>query len=167
MRKRRYLYVLLFAAPTFLLAVIASAMLLGAAAGALWLFVLGDNPWPAEADTLLTTVFVLGGAAFWIAQLSVAYAVGKREETKASLNKTHVLISVGATVALAAFIAVRMSGVGFGPRPDSLACADHCLTAGATGSGMPPRDSGDRTCSCYDAEGRVITSIQLQDIPNR
>ena len=106
-------------------------------------------------------------AAFWIAQLSVAYAVGKREETNASLNKTHVLISVGATVTLAALIALRISGVGFGDRPDSLVCADHCLAAGATGSGMPPRDSGDRTCSCYDAEGRVITSIQLQDIPSR
>ena len=82
MRKRRYLYVLLFAAPTFLLALIAGAMLLGASAGVLWLFVFGDDPWPSEADTLLTGVFVLGTAAFWIAQLSVAYAVGKREETK-------------------------------------------------------------------------------------
>jgi len=168
MRKRRYLYVLLFAAPTFLLAVIAGAMLLGASAGVLWLFVLGDNPWPSEVDTLLTTVFVLGGAAFWIAQLSVAYAVGKREETKASLNKTHVLISIGATVALAVLIVLRLSGVGFGDRPDSLVCADYCLAvAGSAGSGMPPRDSGDRTCSCYDAEGRVVTSIQLQDIPRR
>jgi hypothetical protein len=167
MRKRRYLYVLLFAAPTFLLALIAGAMLLGASAGVLWLFVFGDDPWPSEADTLLNGVFVLATAAFWIAQLSVAYAVGKREETKASLNKTHVLISVGATVALAALIALRISNVGLGDRPDSLVCADHCLAAGATGSGMPPRDSGDRTCSCYDAAGRVITSIQLQDIPNR
>ena len=137
MPKRRYLYVLLFAAPTFLLAVIAGAMLLGASAGVLWLFVFGDDPWPSEADTLLNGVFVLATAAFWIAQLSVAYAVGKREETKASLNTTHVLISVGATVVLAVFIAVRMSGVGFGDRPDSLICADHCLAAGATGSGMP------------------------------
>ena len=167
MRKRRYLYVLLFAAPTFLLALIAGVMLLGASAGVLWLFVFGDGPWPSEADTLLTSLFVLGTAAFWIAQLSVAYAVGKREETKVSLNKTHVLISVGATMALAALIALRMSGVGFGGLPDSLVCADHCLATGATGSGMPPRDSGDRTCSCYDAEGRVITSIQLQNVPNR
>ena len=168
MSKRRYLYVLLFAAPTFLLALIAGAMLLGAAAGVMWIFVFGDDPWPAAADTLLTSLFVLGSAAFWIAQLSVAYAVGKREETKASLNKTHVLISVGATVVLAVLITLRMSGVGFGNRPDSLICADHCLaTAGSAGSGMPPQDSGDRTCSCYDSEGRVITSIQLQDIPNR
>ena len=168
MPKRRYLYVFLFAAPTFLLALIAGGMLLGAAAGVMWLFVFGDDPWPSEADTLLTSVFVLGTAAFWIAQLSVAYAVGKREETTASLNKTHVLISVGATVALAVLIALRMSGVGLGDRPDSLVCADYCLAAaGSAGSGMPPRDSGDRTCSCYDAEGRVVTSIQLQDIPRR
>ena len=167
MRKRRYLYVLIFAAPTFLLSVIAGGILLGAAAGALWLFVFGDDPWPPAADTLLTSVFVLGCAAFWIAQLSIAYAVGKREEAKPALNGTHVLLSVGSTVVLVTFIALRLWGVGVGNRPDSLVCADHCLAAGAAGSGMPPRDSGDRTCSCYDAEGRVTTSIQVQDIPNR
>jgi hypothetical protein len=167
MPQRRYLYVLIFAAPTLLLSVIAGGMLLGAAAGALWLFVLGDDPWPAAADTLLTSVFVLSCAAFWIAQLSVAYAVGKREESKPTLSRSHVLLSVGSTVVLVVLIALRLSGVGVGNRPDSLVCADHCLAAGAAGSGMPPRDSGDRTCSCYDAEGRVITSIQLQAIPNR
>lgn len=167
MHQRRYLYVLIFAAPTFLVSVVAGGMMLGATAGALWLFVFGDNPWPSAADTLLTSVFVLSCAACWIAQLSVAYAVGKREEVKPALNRTHVLLSVGSTVLLVILIALRMSGVGVGNRPDSLVCADHCLTVGAAGSGMPPQDSGDRTCSCYDGEGRVITSIQLQDIPNR
>ena len=167
MHQRRYLYVLIFAAPTFLLSVIAAGMLLGTAAGALWLFVLGDDPWPAAADTLLTSVFVLSGAAFWIAQLSVAYAVGRREEANPTMNRSHVLLSVGSTVVLAVLIALRISGAGVGNRADSLVCADHCLAAGAAGSGMPPRDSGDRTCSCYDAEGRVITSIQLRSIPNR
>ena len=41
--RRRHLYVLLFALPTFLLSIVAGATLLGAAAGALWLFVFGDN----------------------------------------------------------------------------------------------------------------------------
>ena len=167
MRKRRYLYVLIFAAPTFLISVIAGGMLLGAVAGALWLFVFGDDPWPTAADTLLTSVFVLSCVTFWIAQLSIAYAVGKREEAKPALNRTHVLLSVGSTVVLAVLIALRLSGLGLGDRPDSLVCADHCLAVGAAGSGMPPRDSGDRTCSCYDAEGRVITSISLQDISDR
>src|SRR5688572_9212258 len=141
MWKRRYLYVLLFAAPTLLLSLIAGAMLLGASAGVLWLFVLGDDPWPSGVDTLLTTVFILSGAAFWAVLLSVAYAFGKREETNASLNRTHVVLSIGVTVVLAGFIAIRLSGVSVGGRSDSLVCADHCLAGGFSGSGMPPRDS--------------------------
>ena len=45
--KRRYVYVLLFATPAFLASIIVSLLLFGAAAGVLWLFVFGDNPWPS------------------------------------------------------------------------------------------------------------------------
>jgi hypothetical protein len=71
---RRHVYVLLFAVPAFLVSLIAATMLLAASAGALWLFVLGDDPWPAGADVLLTAVFALSGAARWVVLLSVALA---------------------------------------------------------------------------------------------
>ena len=56
--KRRYLYVLIFGVPALLVSVIISFLLFGAAAGVLWIFVFGDNPWPAFAGKMLTAVFI-------------------------------------------------------------------------------------------------------------
>jgi len=38
-----------------------------------------------------------------------------------------------------------------------------CTAKGYSGSGMPPRDSGTRTCSCYDAEGREAVKAPLEE----
>jgi hypothetical protein len=163
--RRRHLYVLLFALPTFLLALVAGGMLLGAAAGLLWLFVFGDDPWPSAADTLLTTIFIVATLALWIAQLAVAYAVGRREEGRHALNRSHVLASVGATIVLGGLIAVRLFGLGTAAsRTDTMICADHCSSRGFSGSGMPSRDSGDRTCSCYDAQGQESVRVPFESI---
>jgi hypothetical protein len=56
-------------------------------------------------------VFILGSAASWLGLLSVAYAVGRSQESRARLNNTHVVISIGATVVLAAVIVVRMMSI--------------------------------------------------------
>ena len=163
--RRRHLYVFLFALPTFLLSLAAGALMLGAAAGVLWLFVFGDNPWPSTADTVLTATMLIGTLSLWIAQLAVAYAVGRREEQKPALNKTHVLVAAGATVALVALIAARVFGIdSAASRTDTIVCADHCFARGFAGSGMPPRDSGDRTCSCYDAQGQESVRVPIDEI---
>lgn len=74
------------------------------------------------ADTLLGSVFFVGGAASWLGLLSVAYAVGRGQESRPTLNTTHVVVSIGATVVLAAVIVVRVMGAnGFGPRSESMA----------------------------------------------
>jgi hypothetical protein len=160
--KRRHLYVLLFAAPALLLSVITAAMAVAALAGLLWLFVFGDNPWPPAASTLLGAVFLLGSAGLWLAQLAAAFAVGKRQESRPSLNLKHVALSIGATVILLAVIMARLTGLSLpGGKSDSLTCADLCQAEGFAGSGMPPQNSGDRTCSCYDAEGREARRIPL------
>jgi hypothetical protein len=98
-------------------------------------------------------VLILSGAALWIAILSMAYVAGNAQETRPSLDTTHVALSVGATVVLLGLIAARLWGVGLADQSDSATCADYCLAEGFSGSGMPPRDSGDRTCTCYDAQG--------------
>jgi hypothetical protein len=163
--RRRHVYVLLFALPTFLLALVAGGMLLGAAAGVLWLFVFGDDPWPSAADTVLTTTFVVATLAFWFAQLGIAYTVGRREERQHALNRTHVLASVGATIVLGVLIAVRLFGLGTAAsRTDTMICADHCFARGFSGSGMPSRDSGDRTCSCFDAQGQESLRVPIEVI---
>jgi len=161
---RRHIYVLLFALPALLVSIIAAGLMLAASAGFLWLFVLGDDPWPAAADTVLGSVFILGSAGLWLGMLSVAYFVGKRQESRPALNIAHVVISIGATVVLASVIVVRLLAPhGFGPRSDSLVCADFCRAEGFAASGTPPQNSGDRTCSCYDAQGREARRVPLSE----
>jgi hypothetical protein len=160
--KRRHIYVLLFAVPALLVSLIAAAMVLAATAGALWLFVFGDNPWPPVADTLLGAVLFLAGVGVWLGLLFVAYTVGKQEELRSTLNMRHVALSVGATIVLIAVIVARVAGVQiFGTESDSLICSDLCRAQGFPASGTPPRDSGDRTCSCYDDQGREARRVPL------
>jgi hypothetical protein len=163
--KRRYLYVLLFAVPALFAALIATAMMVAASAGLLWLFVLGDDPWPPVANTLLGGVAVLCGAATWLALLSVAYAIGKLQERRAGLNTGHVALAIGATVVLGAVIAARLTGLSLsGTRSDSLAWLDLCLAEGFSASSMPSRDSGDRTCICLDSQGREVRRVPLLEV---
>jgi hypothetical protein len=165
-RQRRYLYVLLFALPALLVSTIAGTMMLAASAGVLWLFVLGDNPWPPVTDALLGAVFIVGTAALWVALLFVAYTVGKQEEARPTFNTGHVALSIGATVVLVAVIAMRLTGLGGSAgRGDSEVCADLCRAQGFAASGTPPRDSGNRTCSCYDAQGRETRRVPLPKVP--
>ena len=162
MINRRHVYVLLFAVPALLVSIMAAALMLAASAGALWLFVYGDDPWPNTANVLLGAIFLLVAAALWLALLSVAYTVGRQQEGEPSLNKRHVALSLGATVVLAAIIIVRLVGLNVaGARSDSVVCADLCRSEGFTASGLPPRDSGDRTCSCYDAQGQEVSRVTL------
>ena len=162
--RRRHIYVLLFAVPALLVSIIAATMLLAASAGFLWLFGLGDNPWPTTADTMLGAVFLLGGVGLWLGLLSAAYVVGKRQEYRPAMNAWHVVLSIGATVVLASAIAARMMETNaLGTRSDSLVCADFCRTEGFAASGTPPRNSGDRSCICYDAHGREAKRLPLSE----
>lgn len=153
---------LLFAAPALLLSVIAAAAAVSASAGVLWLFVFGDNPWPPVASTFLGAVFLLGSAGLWLSLLAIAFVVGKRQESRASLDIRHVALSIGATVVLLGLIVVRLTLPNIlGGNSDSLVCADLCQAEGFAASGTPPHNSGDRTCSCYDGQGREARRIPL------
>jgi hypothetical protein len=97
--------------------------------------------------------------------LSLAYRVGTKQESRASLDRRHVALAVGTTALLAAVIASRLFGVGStGAKSDAELCADYCRAEGFVGSGMPPRDSGDRTCTCYDAQGHEARRVPLPDL---
>jgi hypothetical protein len=160
--KRRHLYVLLFAVPALLVSIIAAAVMFAVSAGAVWLFLFGDNPWPPITNTLLGAVFILGGAALWLTLLSIAWAVGKQQEGRPTLNRAHVALAIGATAVLAALIVGhQMRQNLLGTRSDSLICADLCRAEGFVGSSTPPPNSGDRTCSCYDAQGQETKRIDL------
>lgn len=162
MPRRRYLYVLLFAVPALLLSTTVAAMAVAAASGVLWLFVLGDNHWPPAANTALGGMFLLSAAGLWLLLLAVAYGVGTRQESLPALNGRHVALSIGATAVLVAVIVARLMGLSLsGTKSESLTCADLCQSGGFSGSSLPPQDSGDRTCSCYDATGREVRRILL------
>lgn len=161
--KRRFLYLLLFGLPALLASFIAAMLLFGAAAGLLWLFVLGDNPWPGWAEQLLGAAFVIAFAGSWLAFMSLAYARGKRQEASERLARSHVLAAAGASLLLLALIAAQQWSVGnLGGRSASLSCADYCRKSGYAGSGTPPRDAGAATCSCFDAQGRVAETVPLR-----
>ena len=152
----------MFAAPALLTSIVLAAGVLAASAGAMWLFVFGDDPWPAFAEALLGGVFILTALGAWLVLLLVAFMVGKRQEARPSLSIGHVALAIGATVVLLATIGARLMGLTIvGSRSDSLICADACRAEGFAASGMPPRNSGDRTCSCFDAEGRELKRILI------
>ena len=163
--KKRYIYTLLFLAPGALLALIAAAAISGATAGFLWIFVLGDNTWPTLAERGLALLFPLTFLGLWFAAVVTGFMAGKRLEADPALNKKHILVSIALTVAPLLFIVLHQLRVGnIGPKPDSLVCGDFCAEKGYSTSGMPPRDSGDRSCICYDGNGNELIKVPLEDL---
>ena len=81
------------------------------------------------------------------------------------LNKSHILISGGLTLMFILFIVLQQLSVGNqGPKSAEVICSDFCSERGYSGSGMPPRDSGDNTCSCYDSFGNEALKVPLDGI---
>jgi hypothetical protein len=165
--KRRFVYVLLFAVPSLLVALVAGALAAGLAAGVFWLFVFGDSSWPAWTGGAIAATGVLVALVLWLAQLTVAFSVGRREEARPEFNRRHAAIAIGSTVALTALIVARLLNIGGGPPSDAERCADYCSARGFNASGTSPRDSGDRTCICYDSQGREATRVNLGELGGR
>ncbi len=160
--QRRYLYVLMFSVPALLASLMMAVAVLGTAAGVLWLLVYGDDPWPASVNTALIALFAFTCVVALLGCLYIAYASGRKQEASPALNRKHVALAAGATVMLIVVIAAHQWGVGnIGTPSDGALCSDLCRTKGYAGSGMPPRNSGVRTCSCFDAQGREALKLPL------
>ena len=166
--KKRYLYALLFGLPGLFVAGIISILGFAALTGFLWLFVFGDNPWPAYADWILSSFFALAVLLLWTIFIVLGYFIGRSLEKDPGLNWTHILISAGLTVAFILLLVFQQWSVGnLGPKTDSAQCSDFCSLHGYSGSGMPPEITGDRTCSCYDESGNESLRIPLDHLdPN-
>ncbi len=54
------------------------------AAGASWLFLFGDSPWPASAERYLLGIPVAAGLATLCAGVGIGYAAGRRSEASAN-----------------------------------------------------------------------------------
>ncbi len=163
--KRRYIYSILVGVPGLIVSLIIAFVVSGFGIGVLWLFVLGDNPWPAFIENLLSVLFVLVFLAAWLASLVIGFVIGRQLEQNPTLNKKHVLASIGVTFVLILFIVFQQVSVGnIGPKSDSVRCSDFCSQKGYFASSMPPRDSGERSCSCLDGAGREIIKVPLDSI---
>jgi hypothetical protein len=160
--RRRHSYLLLFVVPAALCAAMAAVLVVGAAAGAMWIFVYGDNPWPAAAEVTLASLAGLAFVATFSALLSIAYRVGRAQEERANFNYAHWRLALG-SCALLVLIAVgyqwKVGNVG--PRSEGEVCADFCTLRGFNGSSMPPRNSGLSTCICVDGKGRGAVTASI------
>jgi hypothetical protein len=163
--KKRYIYLLLFGIPGLFVAGIVSILLFAALTGVLWLYVFGDNPWPRPTETIVSISFVLFFLLLWIGLLVLGYVVGRRLERDPALNRSHVLIASGLTVLFLLVILFQQWSVGnLGPRSDTVLCSEFCARHGYSGSGMPPADSGNRLCSCYDDSGNEALAVPLDHL---
>jgi hypothetical protein len=155
----------LFGLPALITAALISIALFGAITGLLWIFVLGDDPWPTSTDSAAGVITTLVFAGVSILLLVIAYRAGKRQEKHSSFNKKHLAFSVVATLALIGIAIGHQYSVGnFGPPTDSVVCADYCRAQGFNTSSLTPRDQGSRACRCLDSHGAEAVTISLDQI---
>jgi hypothetical protein len=163
--KKRYLYSLLFGLPGLFIAGIISILMFGGLAGILWLYVFGDNPWPGFAETILSAAFVLLVLVLWMASILLGYRLGKRLETEPGLNRNHILISAGLTILFLLLMVFQQFRLGnLGPKSDTVLCSEFCARHGYSGSGMPPENSENRICSCFEKAGNETLRLPLDHI---
>jgi len=168
--KQRHLYLLLFSVPALVAALLAGFVVLAGAAGALWLFVYGDNPWPGAAEAALVVLFAAVSLAAWAVLLRRAYRAGEQHERAGVQPKVGrlAIAAAGITALLLILVGLHQWNVGnIGPKPDSAVCSDFCASRGFAGSSMPPRDAGTPTCTCVDAGGREPLTVPLHEAAAR
>jgi hypothetical protein len=166
--KTRHWYLVIFGLPAALAAGVIALALFGAAAGLVWIFVAGDEPWPRHLEVLLVGVFAAAFLVVWGVLLSWAYATGKRRESRVGVDPRHLLVSAGATALLLALVAGQQWGVGnIGPQSDGLRCSEYCRAKGFDSSSMPPRDTRSASCSCLDANGREALTVPMSEVDAR
>ena len=155
--KKRYLYSLLFAVPGFFISAIISFVAFGSAAGFLWLYVYGDMSWPSSVEIILPIIFAFTFLLLWIISIVIGFVTGKKFEKDQTQNVKHILISLGMTIVPIILIVLHQLSVGnIGQKTDGMLCNEYCSQNGYSGSGMPPRNSGDRSCFCYDNSGNEV-----------
>lgn len=163
--KKRYLYSLLFGIPGLFIAGIISIVIFGGLMGILWIYLFGDNPWPAYIEIIVSSLFVLLTLSLWVGFMILGYFMGKRLEKDPAMHWSHILISGGLTLLFVLFIVFQQWSVGnLGPKSDSVLCSDFCARHGYSGSAMQPQTSFHRMCSCLDDSGNEVMTVPLDII---
>lgn len=163
--KRRHVYLLIFALPAAIAAALFAITVFGIITGALWVFILGDDPWPKSIETGVGLLTVLVFFTVFALLLRAAYAAGKKLESVSKLNLAHVGYSVAATCALVALILAHQYSVGnLGKPSDSVLCADYCRAKGFNTSRLPPAGESARLCGCLDNNGSEVVTVPVDTI---
>jgi len=106
--KARYSYPLLFLVPSAMIAFLAMAATVGAGAGALWIFVYGDDPWPESSRTLLLVLGLIAFIATLALLLVAGFVYGKRREGCGGLAKRHAVAAVGISVLVPLLVLLQL-----------------------------------------------------------
>ncbi len=106
--KARYSYLLLILVPSAMTAFLAMAFAVGAGAGAFWIFVYGDSPWPGSSRTLLVVFGAIVFIATFAMLLFAGFVYGKRREGSGGLSKGHVITAVSVSVLIPLLILLRL-----------------------------------------------------------
>lgn len=160
--KSRFLLLIIYAAPTFLLASISSTMFVAAVAGGVWLWVAGDQPWPGPVVLALEALWAASFLSIWAALMFLALSRERHAETARQAGQ-HVVIAVGVT-ALLIFLAIahQMSVGNIGSMSPETQCSAWCADRGFAASGISPRNTrGARACECLDQDGSATISRSI------
>ena len=88
-------------------------------------------------------------------------------ERDPDIIKSHILFSAGAIVVPIIFVILHQFGMGnTGAKPDSILCAEFCNEKGYSTSSLPPKNSGERNCSCLDERGQEVLSAPVRYLPS-
>lgn len=93
-------------------AFLASVAGAGAGAGILWVFVYGDNTWPAAANHALMAFTSLIFFTTLAGILLASYSFGKRREASGGLSRWHIALAIGISILLPSVVLVHQWQVG-------------------------------------------------------
>lgn len=166
--KKRYLYMLLFGVPGLFVSLILAFFAFGVTAGLFWIYVFGDDAWPASTETALLTVFIVTFLTGWITAVVAGYRAGMKREGEPGIDRNHILLSAVATLIPVVLIVVHQRYVGnIGSESPTVRCSAYCRDQGYAASGMPPRNSGDTGCICYDVHGEEAVRVPMDSVTTR
>lgn len=110
--RARYSYPLFYFPLSAMFAGVVALVFVACAAGVMWIFIYGDNAWPAAADHTVMLLSALVFAAVLSLLLRALYVFGKKHETHGGLTRKHALVAVAATILFPLLVLLRQWSVG-------------------------------------------------------
>ncbi|MCK9352325.1 MAG: hypothetical protein WCT49_04620 [Candidatus Paceibacterota bacterium] len=160
---KKFSYLLLYGVPGSIISLILSGLVSGGILGILWLFVFGDDSWPAWVEYAIIIVFLATFLTSWIFIVQAGYSAGKKmdSEGRTAFSRKHILISSAITAFFLLMVLLHQSLVGNIGSSDDLACENTCSAKGYSGSSESPKDSGIRKCECFDPKTEQWKEVQI------